>query len=136
MDDLLKTLHISASGMRAQTTRMRVASENIANADSLPRFKGDEPFRRKTITFKNIYDRELGATRVKVDKIGVQKGEFSKSFKPGHPAADADGYVQVPNVNSLIEVNDMREAQRSYEANLNVIKSSRSMLRKTIDILR
>lgn len=136
MDDLLKTLHISASGMRAQTTRMRVSSENIANADSLPRFKGDQPFRRKTITFKNIYDRELGATRVKVDKIGIQEGEFEKSFKPGHPAADADGYVQVPNVNSLIEVNDIREAQRSYEANLNVIKSSRSMLRKTIDILR
>ena len=132
MDDLLKTLHISASGMRAQTTRMRVSSENIANSDSLPRFKGDDPYRRKTITFKNVLDRELGVDRVKVDKIGVQAGEFN----PGHPAADEDGYVKVPNVNSLIEMNDIREAQRSYEANLNVINSSRSMLRKTIDILR
>lgn len=136
MDDLLKTLHISASGMRAQTTRMWVSSENIANSDSLPRFAGDEPYRRKTITFRNIFDRELGADRVKVDKIGVEAGDFEKQFKPGHPAADADGYVQVPNVNSLIEINDIREAQRSYEANLNVIRSSRSMLQKTIDILR
>ena len=136
MDDLLKTLHISASGMRAQTTRMRVSSENIANSDSLPRFKGDDPYRRKTITFKNVLDRELGVDRVKVVKIGVQAGEFGKKFNPGHPAADEDGYVKVPNVNSLIEMNDIREAQRSYEANLNVINSSRSMLRKTIDILR
>ena len=136
MDDLLKTFKISGAGMRAQGTRLRVISENIANADSLPRRPGETPYRRKTVTFKNELDRRLGLNTVRIDKIRPDRSEFEKRFDPNHPAADENGYVQVPNVNTLIEMTDMREAQRSYEANLNVIKASKSMLNGTIDILR
>jgi flagellar basal-body rod protein FlgC len=136
MDDLIKTFRISSSGMKAQGTRLRVISENIANADSLPTEPGQEPYRRKLVTFKNELDRRMGLDTVHVDKIRPDKSEFEKQFNPNHPAADADGYVQVPNVNTLIEMTDMREAQRSYEANLNVIKASKSMLSETIGILR
>ncbi len=135
-DDLLKTLRISAAGMKAQGTRLRVISENIANADSLPTQPGELPYRRKVVTFKNQLDRTIGLKTVEVDKIRSDMGDFDKRFDPNHPAADADGYVLVPNVNRLIEMMDMREAQRSYEANLSVIKSSKSMLKNTIDILR
>ncbi len=134
--DLIKTLKISAAGMRAQGTRLRVISENIANADSLPDRVGGEPYRRKMVTFKNVLDRSISARRVQVDKIMADKGEFTKKFDPNHPAADADGYVEVPNVKPLVEMMDMREAQRSYEANLNVIQVSKSMLMRTIDMLR
>ena len=136
MDDLLKTLKISAAGLKAQGTRLRVVSENIANADSLPQTLGDEPYRRKVVTFKNELDRRLGLDTVRIGKIQPDKSEFKKQFNPNHPAADENGYVLVPNVNSLIEMMDMREAERSYEANLNVIKTSKSMLSQTIDILR
>ncbi|MBT3360893.1 MAG: flagellar basal body rod protein FlgC [Rhodospirillales bacterium] len=136
MDDLLKTFNISAAGMRAQGTRLRVISENVANADSLPSGPGQQPYRRKVVTFRNELDRRVGLDTVRVDKIKPDKSEFQKQFNPNHPAADADGYVLVPNVNSLIEMTDMREAQRSYEANLSVIKASKAMLNATIDILR
>lgn len=136
MDDLLKTFRISGSGMKAQGTRLRVISENLANADSLPRAPGQQPYRRKVVTFKNELDRRSGLNVVQVDKIATENAEFEKRFDPHHPGADADGYVQVPNVNSLIEMGDMREAQRSYEANLSVIKSSKAMLSATIDILK
>jgi flagellar basal-body rod protein FlgC len=136
MDDLLKTFKISAAGMKAQGTRLRVISENIANDDSLPRKPGELPYQRKLVTFKNELDRRIGLNTVRVDKIRPDKSEFEKRFDPRHPAADADGYVLVPNVNSLIEMSDMREAQRTYEANLNVIKTSRTMLNQTIDILK
>lgn len=136
MDDLLKTMRISSAGMRAQGTRLRVISENVANAGSLPQSPGEMPYRRKIITFKNTLDRSIGLDTVRADKIVEDKSEFKKRYDPNHPAADQDGYVQTPNVNSLIEMMDMREAQRSYEANLNVIKSSKSMLSSTIDILR
>lgn len=136
MDDLLKTFKISAAGMRAQGTRLRVISENIANAESLPQKPGEAPYRRKVVTFKNELDRRLGLNTVRIDKIRPDKSEFDKEFNPNHPAADEDGYVLVPNVNTLIEMTDMREAQRSYEANLNVIKASKSMLGATIDMLR
>lgn len=136
MDDLLKSIHIAASGMKAQGTRLRVVSENIANADSLPTGPGDQPYRRKTITFKNVLDREVGANKVKVDKIGTDGSDFKKAYNPGHPAADKNGYVLKPNVNTMIEMMDMREAQRSYEANLNAISSSKRMLSSTIDVLR
>ena len=136
MDDLLKTFKISGAGMRAQGTRLRVISENIANADSLPQRPGETPYRRKTVTFKNELDRRMGLDTVRIDKIRPDNSEFTKRFDPNHPAADADGYVQTPNVNTLIEMTDMREAQRSYEANLNVIKASKAMLNSTIDILR
>ncbi|MBL6933343.1 MAG: flagellar basal body rod protein FlgC [Rhodospirillales bacterium] len=136
MDDLLKTMRISSSGMRAQGTRLRVISENIANAGSLPQAPGEIPYRRKVITFKNTLDRAVGLDTVRTDKIIEDKSKFIKKFDPNHPAADQDGYVQTPNVNTLIEMMDMREAQRSYEANLNVIKSSKAMLTSTIDVLR
>ena len=136
MDDLLKTFKISGAGMQAQGTRLRVISENVANADSLPQRPGEQPYRRKTVSFKNELDRRMGLNTVRVDKIRPDRSEFEKRFDPNHPAADADGYVQVPNVNTLIEMTDMREAQRSYEANLSVIKASKAMINNTIDILR
>ncbi len=136
MDDLLKTLRISAAAMKAQGTRLRVISENIANADSLAQEPGGSPYRRKIVTFKNELDRNIGVRTVAVDKIKTDNSQFDKRFDPNHPAADADGYVLIPNVNTLIEMMDMKEAQRSYEANLNVIKSSKAMLQGTIDILK
>ena len=136
MDDLISSLKISAAGMKVQGIRLRVISENLANADSLPTGPGKSPYRRKNIQFQNVLDRELGLNLVKVKKIGVDKSEFNRRFEPAHPAADEKGYVQTPNVKTLIEVMDMREAQRSYEANLTAIRTARSMMRRTIDLLR
>jgi flagellar basal-body rod protein FlgC len=135
-DDLFSSLKLSAAGMKAQGTRLRVISENIANADSLPTEPGKNPYRRKHITFKNVMNRELGMPVVKVDKIRPDQGEFQRRFEPNHPAADAQGYVLAPNVNSLVEMMDMREASRSYEANLSAIRTARTMMQGTIDILR
>jgi flagellar basal-body rod protein FlgC len=134
--DLVKALNISASGLKAQGTRLRVIAENIANADSTAQRPGAEPYRRRVVTFGNVLDRELGAKTVRVHGIVPDRSDFRRRFEPGHPAADDKGYVLTPNVNSLLEVADMREAQRSYEANLKVIQSSRAMLQQTIDILR
>lgn len=134
--DLSKTLQISAAGMSAQTMRLRTIAENLANAESLGEAPGAPPYARKLVNFKNVLDRKLGATVVKVDKITKDPAEFQKRFDPQHPAADKDGYVLTPNVNSLIEMMDMRQAQRSYEANLSVIEVSKSMLARTIDLLR
>ena len=134
--DLIKSIKISTAGMRVQGTRLRVISENIANADSLPSGQGDEPYRRKQVSFKNTLDRALDAKRVQIDKIEVDKKEFDKKYDPQHPAADENGYVAVPNVNPLVEMMDMREAQRSYEANLNMIESSKQLMSRTIGLLR
>lgn len=137
MDDLFKSMRISAAGMRVQGTRLRVISENIANADSLPTKPGDEPYRRKKILFRNELDRETGVNLVKVHKVKEDSREnFKKSFDPAHPAADENGYVLRPNVSSLVEMTDMREAQRSYEANVNTVKATKRMLQSTIGILR
>lgn len=136
MDDLLKTFQISGAGMKVQGARLRVISENIANADSLAQDPNGKPYRRQIITFKNELDRATGLNKVSVNKVKPDMSAFGKRYDPSHPAADADGYVLTPNVNMLVEMTDMREAQRSYEANLNVIKSSRSMLMSTIDVLR
>ena len=136
MDELLRTLRISASGMKAQGTRLRVISENIANADSLPTQPGQMPYRRKVVTFRNQLDQAIGVNTVRVDRIQTDRSEFQQRYDPSHPAADANGYVLAPNVNSLVEMTDMREAQRSYEANLNVIKSSKTMLQETIGLMR
>lgn len=134
--DLEKSLNISAAGMRSQGTRLRVIAENIANASSTAQTPGGEPYRRKLVTFENVLDHAIGVETVRVDSIVADRGAFGRRFEPGHPGADEDGYVLTPNVNSLMEMSDMREAQRSYEANLKVIESSRAMLQKTIDILR
>jgi flagellar basal-body rod protein FlgC len=136
MDDLLKTFSISAAGMKAQGSRLRVIAENVANADSLATGPDKQPYRRKVVTFKNELDRRAGLKTVRVDKIRPDQTDFSKRFDPNHPAANADGYVLLPNVNRLTEMMDMREAERSYEANLSVIKSSKAMLMNTIDALR
>jgi len=134
--DLQKSMRVSAAGMAAQSTRMRVIAENIANADSLGETPGADPYRRKTISFRNILDRQIGTQTVRTSGIGTDKTAFARRYEPSHPAADAEGYVLAPNVNNLIEAMDMRQAQRSYEANINVIETSKSMISRTIDILR
>jgi flagellar basal-body rod protein FlgC len=134
--DLQKALTISARGMTAQTTRLRVIAENLANQDTTGTSPTTQPYRRKTITFANAMDRSLGAETVKVKKVGQDMGDLPLRFDPGHPAADARGYVRVPNVNSFVEVMDMKEAERSYSANLNVLQVSRSMLTRAIDMLK
>ena len=136
MDDVLQTLRISAAGMKTQGTRLRVIAENIANANSFATSPGDLPYRRKMVTFKNVLDRDTGLDTVRVHKIHQDPTPFQRKYDPGHPAADADGYILSTNVNALIEMTDMREAQRSYEANLNVIKASKAMLNETIEVLR
>lgn len=128
---------VSAAGLKAQSMRMRIIAENIANQDSVATTPGGEPYQRRIASFKAMVDRELdGATTVVVDKIVSDKSEFRREYNPGHPGADAQGYVLKSNVNSLVEQADMQSAQRSYEANLNAIEASRSMMTRTIDLLR
>lgn len=134
--DLLESLHISAAGLQSQGTRLRTIAENVANADSTAQVPGGEPYRRKVVTFANELNRELGFETVQVSGVVPDRSDFGLRFDPGHPAADDRGYVLTPNVNSLLEMADMREAQRSYEANLKVIQSSRSMLQQAVDLLR
>lgn len=134
--DLYKSMAASAAGMKAQGQRLKVISENLANANTTAETPGDLPYRRKTITFANELDRKLGVETVKVAKIGVDKSDFERRYDPSHPSADADGYVLMPNVNTLVEAMDMREAQRSYESNLSAIDTARQMLTRTLELLR
>jgi flagellar basal-body rod protein FlgC len=134
--DFMKTLMIAASGLRAQAGRMRIISENIANADSTPSSPGADPYRRKVPTFRAELDRSLGVQLVELGKVQTDQSDFRLKYEPGHPAADKNGNVKYPNVNPLVELTDMREAQRSYEANINVVTATRRMLQRTIDILK
>jgi flagellar basal-body rod protein FlgC len=134
--DLINTIHISSSGMKAQQDRLKIVAQNIANAESVGTRDGQQPYRRQTISFKNELDKETGARIVKTSKVGTDKSDFVKRFEPANPNADAQGYVMYPNVNSIAEMMDMREARRSYEANLNVIESSKAMLGQTINLLK
>ncbi|HKS84030.1 MAG TPA: flagellar basal body rod protein FlgC [Pseudolabrys sp.] len=134
--DFIKTLTIAASGLRAQAGRMRIISENIANADSTPQTPGGDPYRRKIPTFRTELDRTLDAQVVELGKVQTDNSAFRVKYEPGHPAADVNGNVKYPNVNPLIEMTDMRDAQRSYEANINVISATRRMIQRTIDILK
>lgn len=134
--ELKDAMAISAMGMKAQGQRMRVVSENLANADTAPGTPNEQPYRRKVVTFKNTLDKQLGVDTVKVDRIKQDNSDFRMKYDPHHPAADENGNVSLPNVNPLIEVMDMREAQRSYEANVGAIELSRQMMMKTIDLLR
>ena len=134
--DFIKSIAIAASGLRAQAGRMRVISENIANADSTATTVGGEPYRRKMATFTSEVDRSLDAQVVGLGRVKTDPSEFRIKHEPGHPAADQNGNVKYPNVNSLVEMTDLREAQRSYEANVNVIGASRRMIQRTIDILK
>ena len=134
--DFLKSMAIAASGLKAQSGRMRVIAENIANAESTAHRPGGNPYRRKIPTFRSEMDRALDSQTIAMGKVRQDPSEFRTKYEPGHPAADANGYVKYPNVNSLVEMTDMREAQRSYEANLNVIGATRRMIQRTLDILR
>src|ERR1044071_7121077 len=134
--DFLKSIAIAASGLRAQAGRMRIIAENVANADSTAPRAGAEPYRRKASSFKRKIDRALDAQTVALGRVKTDPSEFRLKYEPGHPAADANGNVKYPNVNSLVEMMDMREAQRSYEANINVISATRRMIQRTIDILK
>ncbi|MBM3526924.1 MAG: flagellar basal body rod protein FlgC [Alphaproteobacteria bacterium] len=134
--DFLRSIAIAASGLRAQSGRMRIISENIANADSVAPNPGTDPYRRKIATFRTEIDRTLEAPLVKIGKPVNDAAEFRTKHEPGHPSADANGNVKYPNVNALVEMADLREAQRSYEANVNIITASRRMIQKTLDILK
>ncbi len=134
--DLLKAMQLSAAGLKVEEKRMRVVAENLANADNMASEPGGDPYRRQIITFKNVLDRSLGIKKVEVDKILTDNSKFEERYDPGNPAADAKGYVRMPNVKSMVELMDMKQAQRTYEANLNVIQAAKSMLQKTIDLLR
>lgn len=134
--DLEKAITASAAGMRAQGVRLRVIAENLANANTTAETPGDLPYRRKVVIFKNELDRAGGTDIVRAAKIGVDKKDFERKYDPTHPSADADGYVLMPNVNTMIETMDMKEAERTYEANATVIEMSRAMLTRTISLLR
>ena len=135
MADLSGSRQISAAGLRAQSIRLRVLPENLANAQSTGKTPGSDPYQRKLVVFDNELDKALGAQMVEVSKIRRDQTEFTEKYDPAHPAADERGIVKFPNVNPLIELMDMREAQRSYEANLSAIETSRSMTNRTLDML-
>jgi flagellar basal-body rod protein FlgC len=134
--DFLKTISVAASGLKAQSGRMRVIAENIANADSTADRAGGDPYRRKVASFARHFDRNLEANVVDLGRIRPDQSAFRTKYEPGNPAADSNGEVKLPNVDPLVETVDMREAQRSYEANLNLITATRRMISRTIDILR
>ncbi|MEI8395012.1 MAG: flagellar basal body rod protein FlgC [Rhodospirillaceae bacterium] len=134
--DIAKAMEVSAAGMKAQGSRIKVIAENLANADSTAQVPGDLPYRRKTVTFKNELDRQTGINKVRVSSIGVDRSDFQRKYDPTSPSADQEGYVMMPNVNTLVETMDMQEAQRAYDANLSVIDTAKTMLSRTVDLLR
>ncbi|ACI53163.1 flagellar basal-body rod protein FlgC [Gluconacetobacter diazotrophicus PA1 5] len=134
--DFSDTIGVSAAGMRAQEERLRVAAENLANKDTTGSTRGADPYRRKTITFQATLDQASGVSSVKVKGIGQDNTPFQTKYDPSHPAADAKGYVKMPNVNSMVEIMDTHEAQHSYEANLNTMQISRSMATRTINLIK
>jgi flagellar basal-body rod protein FlgC len=136
MDPLVASMKVAASGLEAQSTRIRIVSENLANARSTGDTPGADPFRRKTVTFAAELDRATGGSLVEVERLGFDEGEFASEYDPGNPAANEQGFVKMPNVNVIVEMADMREANRSYEANLQSIKQSRDLISATIDLLR
>lgn len=129
-------MKVAASGLQAQSTRLRIVSENIANARSTGETAGADPYRRKTVTFENVLDSVADLSMVRVNDINTDQSAFKIEHDPGNPAADANGNVKMPNVEMLVEMADMREANRSYEANLQVIKQARAMVASVIDLLK
>ena len=127
---------IAVSGMKAQSERLRIISENMANADSIGIRPGEDPYRRQVVTFKDYIGKETGAKKVKVDKVVPDESQFPLKYDPNHPAANAEGYVAMPNVNPLIEMMDLKEAQRSYDANLSMMQTARDMNSKVLDLLK
>ena len=134
--DFSKSMAVAASGMRAQTDRMKTIAENIANANSTSPTKGGDPYRRKIATITQNFNDELGATLVNSGKPLPDKSDFKSQYDPGNPNADAQGYVKLPNVDSLVEIMDMRDAQRSYEADLTMMQTSKQMMASTVDLLK
>ena len=134
--NLSNTIGISASGMDAQAQRLRIVAENLANQDTTGSTPGADPYRRKTITFAEHVDNDTDRSTVDVQKIGRDMSDFQTKYDPSHPAANAQGYVKISNVDSMVEMMDMREAERSYEANLNTMQSTRTMLSRTLDLLK
>lgn len=135
-DPLAATMKIAASGLQAQSNRVRVVSENLANSESTGKTPGSDPYARKIVTFGGTFDETVEANLVRVDRVSRSKQPFRLEYNPGSPAADQRGYVKLPNVNVLVEMADMREANRSYEANLQMIRQARDMVSMTIDLLR
>lgn len=136
MDSLAASSKIAASGLAAQSARLRLVSENLANAYSTGKSPGAEPYRRKTISFASELDRVSGLSLVKANSIGVDPSNFSVEHDPSNPAADANGLVKIPNVNVLVELADMREANRAYEADVQIMKQSSELIAMTIDLLK
>ena len=136
IDPLQASMKIASSGLSANSARMRVTSENIANAQSTGPTPGSDPYRRKTITFESALDETSGASLVQVSNVGTDSSPFTVEHDPGNPAADEKGFVKLPNVNLILEMADMREANRGYEANLQVVKQSRDLISMTIDLLK
>ncbi|NKB54131.1 MAG: flagellar basal body rod protein FlgC [Rhizobiaceae bacterium] len=136
MDPLTAAMRIAGSGLNAQSNRLRVVSENIANAQSTSKVSGGDHYQRKTISFAAELDRAAGLNLIKADQVGLDYSSFPIEFDPGHSAADDSGYVKMPNVNVLVEMADMREANRSYEANLQVVKQVRDLVSMTIELMR
>ena len=136
MTDFVSSLKIAATGLHAQNARMRIIAENLANADSAGKTPTDTPYQRRIPTFQAVMDADAGGEIVKIGKTALDTSDFQERYEPGHPAADANGYVKYPNVDPLVEAMDMREAQRTYEANLNVVTTTRQMLARTLDILK
>ncbi len=136
IDPLQASLDIAGSGLEAQSTRLRIISQNIANSRSTANVAGGDPYARQTISFDNVLDRATGVQLVGVKNIGVDTAPFQLEHDPGNPAADADGYVKMPNVDVLIELADMREANRTYEANLQVAKQSADLLNQTVNLFK
>ena len=134
--DFTTSLYVAAAGMRAQSGRMRIIAENLANADSTSPSANGQPYRRRIATISSEFDRELSATVVRLGDPVPDQSDFRLQYDPGNPAADKQGYTHLPNVNALVEMMDMRDAQRSYEANLQVMEGARAMLTRTIDLLR
>lgn len=134
--DLNISADVAASGMRVQAERLKVISQNMANADSVSTTPGEDPYRRQVVSFQNYVDKESGAQMVRVDKVVKDNSPFEKRYAPNHPGADAQGYISLPNVNPLIEMMDMKEAQRAYDANLNMLKTAREMNSSVLDILK
>ena len=133
--DLNTSMDVAYSAMTAESARLKVIAENLANADSTAKTPGGEPYRRQLVTFADVFDNAIGAKRVKVAGVIQSQDSFGRRYEPGHPAAGPDGYVLTPNVNPITELLDMREAQRSYDANLNVIDAVKAMVSRTIDLL-
>lgn len=135
-DDLKKAVEVAARGGHFQAERLKVAAENLANEDTTSIKAGGDPYRRKIVLVDNVYDRSLKSKVVRTKKVDVDKSDFILKYDPGHPAANAEGYVKYPNVYKEIERADASEAQRGYEANLGVIEISNSLIHKTIDAMK